>query len=292
MAAYDSWVQSGRHNAANGSLMRTHPLGIICLPIPRAKKLETARQYSLIIHADPRCVVACCICTLLISDIFRGKVQTEGHVNDILEEAFTWVTQGYGPETDAQEFTLDRAEFCRHVYSTSLASLELDDSMKMGYVYKALGAAILCLHLAIRRPRGDMNIFEDLITELVMQGGDADTNACCAAALLGAWLGYSSLPPHWRDGLKHRAWLFAKTEALCQVVGISEGGYKGSEDPDTLTDLERGLLPREELEVRGNRLLESLLLKENERRQQFGAAVPEKQCGIKMDMRRLFSRKS
>ena len=52
------------------------------------------------------------------------------------------------------------------------------------------------------RLRAQTAVFETLVTPLVMEGGDADTNACFAGALLGAYLGYKVLPPHWRDGLR------------------------------------------------------------------------------------------
>ncbi|KAJ0135776.1 Thiol protease [Fusarium oxysporum f. sp. albedinis] len=45
-----------------------------------------------------------------------------------------------------------------------------------------------------------------------MEGGDADTNACFAGALIGALLGYKVLPPHWRDGFRYGTWLMEKTE--------------------------------------------------------------------------------
>ena len=79
-------------------------------------------------------------------------------------------------------------------------------------------------------------MFEPLITDLIMRGGDADTNACFAGALLGAFIGYKSLPPHWRDGLKHGEWLMGKSMALCQVVGVLDGSYSGEKDKDTAPD--------------------------------------------------------
>jgi ADP-ribosylglycohydrolase len=39
-------------------------------------------------------------------------------------------------------------------------------------------------------------LFEELIVNLIMEGGDADTNAAVAGALLGAYLGYANLPSH------------------------------------------------------------------------------------------------
>lgn len=113
--------------------------------------------------------------------------------------------------------------------------------MTQGYVYKALGAAVLSLRQAMQRcPAGAdsaesdaAKAFEDIITKLVMQGGDADTNACIAGALVGAWLGYQGLPMHWRDGMLNREWLEGKVEDMCCILGVVEGEYKAGEDKDT-----------------------------------------------------------
>ncbi|CAP65109.1 uncharacterized protein PODANS_5_6930 [Podospora anserina S mat+] len=90
--------------------------------------------------------------------------------------------------------------------------------------------------MAMDRNRGVLDrsrLFEELITELVMKGGDADTNACFAGALLGAYLGFAALPDHWRNGMVHGKWLVGKAESLCQVLNVKDGQYNGQEDADT-----------------------------------------------------------
>ena len=42
------------------------------------------------------------------------------------------------------------------------------------------------------------------------QGGDADSNACVAGAMLGCKLGLEAIPQSWREGLLHREWLDQK----------------------------------------------------------------------------------
>lgn len=247
--------------------MRTHPLGIICLPFTREKTYQTARDYSRISHADPRCVLSCCVSTALISAMLKGEIETEIDVDEVLEDALHWVSHEYKPDPDGNESLMDQTEFRRHVYAKTLTELQLDDSQKMGYVYKCLGTAILCLRLAIRAPKTSMTTFESIITDLVLEGGDADTNACSAGALLGAWFGYSKLPHHWREGLMYRDWLVEKVDCLCRVVGITEGSYRGAEDSDTQTDEERGRLPKETLYAREMTLMTKIFEKEKERKE-------------------------
>lgn len=277
-----NWVYSGRVNAANGSLMRTHVLGGMCVGFGVEETFWAAAQVSRTTHVDPRCVVSCCVSVGLIRGMLRGEVLTESDIDTFLEEAFTFVAsqetlRNPALETEAPlnpeeaEKLLDHEEFTRHVHALSLAALELDDSMKMGYVYKCLGAAIFSLRMAMREtqphlgrppsqpvslikppPPSGTNLFESLITSLVMQGGDADTNACTAGALLGTYLGCSRLPLHWTSGLKHREWLWEKTQKLSVLAGVSEGdgeevGVEGEVDD---TDLHGGKAPMTEREVR------------------------------------------
>ena len=247
--------------------MRTHPLGIMCLSFPREDIYKTAIDYSRISHVDPRCVLSCCICTVLISQMLKGEVTRESNIDEVLEDAFRWVKREYRPDSDVNESSLDQMEFRRHVYVKTLTELQLDDSQKMGYVYKCLGSAILCLRLAMRSSKTSMNTFELVITDLILEGGDADTNACCAGALLGAWFGFSKLPHHWREGLMHRDWLVEKVECLCKVAGITDGSYRGIDDPDTQTDDERGDLPQETLHARKEMMMTRILMKDKEKKE-------------------------
>ncbi|KKZ66624.1 hypothetical protein EMCG_00187 [[Emmonsia] crescens] len=307
--AYDCWVKSNRSIAPNGSLMRTHPLGIICLAATLPETFQIAANFSAITHADPRCIVACCTVTGLIRGILRGEVLHEGNVDEIIDKAFAWVDEwvkkraggadasGSECNTNPEEnelhehgALLEMKEYTRHAKATSFEELELDDSQKMGYVYKAFGAAILALRLGMRQAGHESRsdgaaqephsvVFEKVITQLTFEGGDADTNACVAGALLGCWFGYNSLPPQWRDAMQHVAWMMGKCQALSQIVGGEElfvdhyhilghglqpPRYKGSEDPDTAIDGGKGLMSTQELKEREQEFMYQYLVRSKE----------------------------
>jgi ADP-ribosylglycohydrolase len=81
----------------------------------------------------------------------------------------------------------------------------------MGYTLKTLGAAFWALRQA--------PTFAEGLHAVIMEGGDADTNAAVAGALLGARFGYDAIPVGWIDGLVHRPMLADRTDrliALCE----------------------------------------------------------------------------
>lgn len=67
------WTNSKYNAAPNGSLMRTHPLGLVCLDKSLDETFEIAAAFSAVTHIDPRCVVSCAIGTALV----RGLVLRE-----------------------------------------------------------------------------------------------------------------------------------------------------------------------------------------------------------------------
>lgn len=263
------WESKAFHPAPNGSLMRTHPLGLMCLHQDLKTTFNTAAAYSVVTHADPRCLVACAIGTALVRGITMGSIWEEKHIDETIEEAVKWFEE-WKLEQEAKDPSrkdhpgLDIGELGSHVKASSLEDLNLDEYQKIGYVYKTLGSGIFLLRSAIRTLKGDnyrlatqLSIFEELITGLTMCGGDADTNACFAGALLGSLLGYKALPVHWRDGLKHGKWLMEKSEATCQVLKHTDGGCLI--DNDTAPDGGRGFLTAEQMDQRWKSHMEKMV---------------------------------
>lgn len=270
------WKNLSYNVAPNGSLMRTHTLGLLCLDKTLEKTFDVAADYSVVTHVDPRCIISCAIGTALVRGLVRQEVRVESDIDGIADNALVW-WRGYR-ERQLQkverkdEPDLDIAELRRHMKVNNLSDLLLDEAAKIGYVYKTLGSGIHLLRMALRRTAAnngtlsnDMELFEPLITDLIMHGGDADTNACFAGALLGAFIGYKALPLHWRDGLIYKDWLMEKAEGLCQMLEVVDGTYKGSDDKETAPDGGRGLLTNDEIEMKVMLLQANMARRERER---------------------------
>ncbi|KAH6662779.1 ADP-ribosylglycohydrolase-domain-containing protein [Halenospora varia] len=288
------WLKSKRNAAPNGSLMRTHPLGAMCIGRTLEETFRVATDVGRVTHIDPRCVVSCCLATALGRGILRGEVLCETDIDVLAEKAYAWVdsrdelknpenrkTDGDWTEVTAtreggEESKLEKEEYWKHCSFQDFRDLQLDDSQKMGYVYKCLGSAILALRLAMRREASPNShgtqLFEKIITELVMEGGDADTNACVAGALLGAWVGHARLPSLWQDGLSNGTWLYGKAQKMSLELGISVQNSGQSQntthdDPDTALDGGKGMLTKQQLDRRERDFVMMILEKQKARRE-------------------------
>jgi len=245
--AAKAWVTSGHAVAPNGSLMRTHPIGVISIGLSERETWDLAANVGFTTHVDPRCTVSCCIEVALIRGLLRGEILDEEHVNSCIERTFAYVRghSDYMNPADEEGLTeeeldsrLDRDEFDEHCYAQTLEDLNLDEGRRIGYVYKCLGSAIFLLRSAMRRnttldadgPIHVASIFENLTVDLIMEGGDADTNAAAACALLGAYVGHANLPSHWTRGLAHRQWLTEKTYRLALASGVLPGTLEPEDD--------------------------------------------------------------
>lgn len=305
--ALTCWLRSGRSIAPNGSLMRTHPLGVMCVGRTLEETFQIATDVGRVTHVDPRCVVSCCLVAALVRGIIRGEVGSEADLDALIEASFAWVdgnaelsiptrksldeegsVMTEGPE--GVESTLKGEEYRKHCYAKTLRELELDDKT-MGYVFKCLGAAVVTLRFAIRQGLGldarSTELFERLITNLVMEGGDADTNACVAGALAGSWVGYSRLPAHWSKGIRNAGWLVAKAETVSFKAGIMQPRPDArvemrAADPDTALDGSKGMLNKEQLEKMEKDFVLKMLLMQKARREtkESADAAARKRTGV------------
>jgi len=81
---------------------------------------------------------------------------------------------------------------------------------------KCLGAGLW----ALRHSAKHSVDFETSIRAIVLQGGDADTNAAVAGALLGCYKGHSQLPQHWVSAMPYAPWLEAWVQKFLYMLRL------------------------------------------------------------------------
>nr|WP_297102929.1 ADP-ribosylglycohydrolase family protein [uncultured Prevotella sp.] len=88
--------------------------------------------------------------------------------------------------------------------SFHLLTWHMDDEKSMGYTLRTLGAALWAYW--------HVTSYKEGILKIVLSGGDADTNAAVAGAILGAKFGINPIPEEWKDGLFYASMLYNKVQ--------------------------------------------------------------------------------
>eukprot|EP00927_Polykrikos_kofoidii_P068772 TRINITY_DN64100_c0_g1_i1.p1 TRINITY_DN64100_c0_g1~~TRINITY_DN64100_c0_g1_i1.p1 ORF type:complete len:473 (-),score=78.46 TRINITY_DN64100_c0_g1_i1:67-1485(-) len=133
------------------------------------------------------------------------------------------VNAGFGvtwTESEASTRSYTRGAAVAELRAAVLGSgepLKVDCPHTMGYVNTCLAAAFGALRRACETSLGG-DAFRNAVQELTMAGGDADTNAAVAGALLGCVVGAQQLPAGWLQALPHRAWLERIADALVEAA--------------------------------------------------------------------------
>jgi len=194
-AAKNYWEQSNRYAAANGAVMRTSVLGVWEYDKPEKIRIN-ATKVCKITHYDPRCVGSCVMTCLAISRLLQGETDME-------QLSYSLLLEGDIFDQRIRPFLAE------HLHP-NIAVLNLSDTSNLGYTLKALGAGLWALQYAPS--------FDSGISTIIHEGGDADTNAAVAGAILGAKFGYEALPTRWKDHLHRKDWLMEQTEQLIALL--------------------------------------------------------------------------
>lgn len=193
-AAYLAWLDSGpfdvghttrqglrgrpvKASQANGGLMRVSPLGIFGHMLEPERLAEMARAECALTHPHRVCQDASAVFAVAIAH----AVRTGATPFEIWETSYDFAR---------------RADCAPEVMEAlDLGALEPPDDFlhQMGWVKIALQNAVFRL---LHAPS-----LEEGVVDTVMAGGDTDTNAAIAGALLGAAHGREAVPPAWREAV-------------------------------------------------------------------------------------------
>jgi ADP-ribosylglycohydrolase len=162
---------------ANGALMRISPLGIFGASHDLAQVADWAQQDAGLTHPHPVCLQANALFALAIAD----AIGTGKDAQEIYKQIKKWTAE-MKVEVPLSDVIADAA-----------SAPPADYLRYQGWVLIAFQNALWQLLHA--------GSLEDGVMDTVMRGGDTDTNAAIAGALLGAVYGLDALPAQWRDKL-------------------------------------------------------------------------------------------
>lgn len=183
------WRMSACQSAANGGLMRTSIVGLLPKDVE-----QSAADICRLTHYDPRCVGSC----VIVSELIHSLVYKATPLS--LQEMIDM-----GRRYDERIET-----YINLAQSEHIGALELKEEGAMGYTLKTLAAGLWAYWHA--------NSFQDGLLAVVRAGGDADTNAAVACAILGAKFGFDSIPSEYVEGLIYREQLEDVISGMVEVV--------------------------------------------------------------------------
>ncbi|MBI4259190.1 MAG: ADP-ribosylglycohydrolase family protein [Actinobacteria bacterium] len=196
-ASRSVWEERGPEvSAGNGSVMYCAPLGLAYASRPAALR-DLAPRLSALTHHDERCRTAVLAVTLAVAGAAGGRSP-----GDALEEAVLASIDRPGGEE--LEFLVGAAGTGRPV-----------DGPDMGF---CLYAAAIGLQVLERAAGGRAGTFGEELSRVVALGGDTDTNAAVAGAVLGAVLGSGALPADWLGRLDGSDEMRDEAEALVPLA--------------------------------------------------------------------------
>lgn len=191
-AAEIVWTLYRKRSAANGGVMRTSVVGLLPENVS-----EHAENICKLTHPDPRCIGSCVIVSEIIhSLVYEGKELTLDRILQIADKY----------DDRIRPFI----EIANN--STDIESLELT-GLEQGYTLKTLSAALWSLW--------HCDTFKDGLLQVVNAGGDADTNAAVACAILGAKFGYESIPEDYIKGLAEESRMNFISSQLCKCLCVT-----------------------------------------------------------------------
>ncbi len=178
-------------SAGNGSVMYCAPLGVVRAICPDAL-IDEAPALSRLTHWDGRCQTACLAVTSAVAALVEGEAPDAAVVGGL---ACVDGLEG-GEEL---EFLVAEAGRSRQI-----------DGPDQGFSLFTAGIGLQVVAEGLD--------FEDGLRHVVGLGGDTDTNAAVAGALLGALHGVGAIPTGWLARLASTAELTAEAEALVALV--------------------------------------------------------------------------
>ena len=191
-AAQAFWREHGSpETQPNGALMRCAPVALRHALDP-GKLIEQTAATCAVTHFAPGAQWSCIVVNAAIAMLLRGQ--------SVSREDLTFAAAQDGAPAELIAWTLAIPDAIEERIAEERVS---------GHTY-------LCMQAALWGLDADATLEEALI-RIVSAGGDTDTNAAVAGAVLGARYGASAIPERWLECVPERRRIAAATTALRMV---------------------------------------------------------------------------
>ena len=181
--------RSGVRSAGNGPAMRTAVLGVYAAGRDVAMLLGLVRASTRLTHTDPRAEQG----ALAVALAARYAAQRDA--GDVRPDAFLDALRPHVRDVELWRLAQMAAAHAAGCGTADGLTAELGLTCGVsGFVYHSVPVALFCW---LRWP-GDLR---SAVEAAVLAGGDTDTTAAIAGALVGATTGADGIPGEWLGGL-------------------------------------------------------------------------------------------
>jgi ADP-ribosylglycohydrolase len=212
--------------------MRTSVLGVVNFN-DITQVVKQSVDIAIVTHADPRCVASCVALTSYIAlhlqgHNFQDAFQLASEIGRKTLRIYTETIEKKWIRSAGCKFfkkflmekngNFQEEGFDKWIFG-EIDEFQPFDGENQGFTY-------LCLAAAFWAARQDDWSFA--VREICWRGGDADTNAAVAGAILGCKLGFQMIPQSLVRELKHFEWLWGISEEIIEVVSLgfkNEGNF-------------------------------------------------------------------
>jgi ADP-ribosyl-[dinitrogen reductase] hydrolase len=191
-------------SASNGAVMRCVSIAIRYHDSPE-RLTRVSMQQAAMTHSDERCLWGAVAVNLAARELLHGNIY-------FIDEVLHRLKDG------APRVLLDAI---RRVPWEQREELPITRPGETGYV-------VHCVEIALWFATHARSL-EDALVYLAQAGGDTDTNAAVAGALLGAREGETALPPRWLDQIPGRLEIQGLAEELLRI--IPSASHRRRSDP-------------------------------------------------------------
>ena len=208
-------------SGGNGALMRTAGVAVAMHGRTERELVDAAMRIGSMTHADQRSTEACAVWSLAIRLASTHTGAWDDSAVDALLDRLLARVRDLLP--DGADFWAGALEVAHRAQPVDFYGARPSN----GYSVTALQAAWAAVSgtaLPTDRPAAHLR----LATEAAVRGGgDTDTVACIAGALLGAMWGYSAVPLQWRRRIF--GWPGMRDGDLLRLAhAIQHGGYRST----------------------------------------------------------------
>lgn len=189
------WASSSKDGSTNGAVMRCSVVGTL-RPGDLDWTERTAAAQAYTTHFESCCVASSVAVAVAVAALISGMAPK------LAFHAAMQRSMRYDPLSP-------------NFMAMSLDDLRLDqagdlyDGSPLNHTFKSLGAGFW----ALRRATHTFD-FAESIDPILAAGGDVDSNACVAGALVGAFLGVDNIAPQLIHGLKGKSKLIHLTDQI------------------------------------------------------------------------------